>query len=539
MTGERTCPQCGTPLGRDAAEGFCPNCTLEGALLLGSHVPPPNPQPAFSHLLPSDGRRAGGEGTRFGDYELLEEIARGGMGVVYKARQVSLDRIVAVKLILFGQFADEAAARRLRAEAQAAARLQHPNIVAIHEVGDHAGQPFFSMDYVEGQNLADFARDHPLTTRHAAQLLKTIAEAIHYAHQQGIVHRDLKPSNILIDAAFEPHITDFGLAKQLPLKSEIRNQKSEIDLTLSGQVLGSPSYIPPEQASGKRGAIGPHSDIYSLGAILYHLLTGRPPFCAETITATLRLVAESDPISPRLLNPSVPRDLETICLKCLEKEPAKRYPTPQALAEDLNRFLRNEPIRTRPVSQPEKLWRWARRKPAFQATSFVAVALLLAVAIGSPIAVFRINQARRVVEQNLFVADMKLAFDAMESSNHEHARGLLEAHRHQTNLLNFGWRYLWQETRSQEVHQFRGHVRRVRTLAFYPDGQSLASQSLDGVVKVCDLAARQERFTLTNVLALGGIAAAKTNLIIAKRDGSVSIIDRMSGREIESRRPES
>ena len=218
MIAGRKCAQCGTPLASDAPEGFCPNCTLEGALELGS--------PATAETAPQLETRNSELETpkgRFGDYELLEEIARGGMGVVYKARQVSLNRIVANKVILFGQFADEAAAPRLRAEAQAAARLQHPNIVAIHEVGDHAGQPYFSMEYVEGQNLADFARAHPLAARHAAGLLKTIAAAIHYAHQQGILHRDLKPSNILIDAAFEPHITDFGLAKQLLLKSESRN----------------------------------------------------------------------------------------------------------------------------------------------------------------------------------------------------------------------------------------------------------------------------------------------------------------------------
>jgi serine/threonine-protein kinase len=261
---------------------------LEGALQLGK--------------VRSSNLKLQTSGKRFGDYELLDEIARGGMGVVYRARQISLDRVVAVKLILFGPYADETSVRRFNAEAAAAARLQHPNIVAIHEVGEEAGQHFFSMDCVEGRNLADDARERPRTARQSARLLQTIAKAIHYAHGQGIVHRDLKPSNILIDADDEPRITDFGLAKRLVgMRATASHSISEkntdvvepvptddLSLTLTGQVLGSPSYVPPEQAAGKRGPVGPRADIYALGAILYYLLTGRPPFAAETITDTLR-----------------------------------------------------------------------------------------------------------------------------------------------------------------------------------------------------------------------------------------------------------
>ena len=276
------------------------------------------------------------------------------MGIVYKARQVSLDRIVAVKMLLFGPLAQPELVQRFRTEAAAAASLQHPNIVAIHEVGFREGQHFFAMDYVAGRNLAEIVRDGPLPPKRAAGYVKTIAEAIQYAHERGILHRDLKPSNVLIDANDQPKVTDFGLAKRL---------EKDTELTLSGQVLGSPNYMPPEQASAHRGLVGKRSDVYSLGAILYHLLTGRAPFVAPTVAETLQQVQNAEPVSPTVLNPHLPRDLKTICLKCLEKEPARRYQTAQELADELGRWLRQEPILARPVSRPEKAWRWCRRKP--------------------------------------------------------------------------------------------------------------------------------------------------------------------------------
>lgn len=278
----------------------------------------------------------------FGDYELLDEIAAGGMGIVYKARQVSLNRIVAVKMILRGTLATDEDVKRFRAEAEAAASLQHPGIVAIHEVGLHEGQHYFSMDFVEGLSLADLLRQEPLAARQAAEYVRDAAEAVHYAHQQGTLHRDLKPSNILIDRQGRIRITDFGLAKRIEGNS---------DLTLTGQVLGTPSYMPPEQASGKRSLIGAASDIYALGAVLYELLGSRPPFRGQTPAETLRQVETLDPVSLRLLNPAVARDLETICLKCLEKEPHKRYGTARLLSDDLGRFLRGEPIVARPISR--------------------------------------------------------------------------------------------------------------------------------------------------------------------------------------------
>src|SRR5262245_10875594 len=367
MPNETICLKCGAPLGVDARQGFCPKCLFAQAVAgdyQERHSPSEIDAPGgvdaaalsdASTILSNALEEDEGESRRIGDYELLDEIARGGMGVVYKARQVSLDRIVAVKMLLFGPLASKDYIHRFRVEASAAASLQHPNIVAVHEVGVQQNHHYLAMDYIPGQTLSKLSGGQPLPPRRAAAYVQTIAEAIHYAHERGVLHRDLKPSNVLIDLNDQPHVTDFGLAKRL---------EADSDLTLSGQVLGSPNYMPPEQASGKRGKVGRYSDVYSLGAILFHLLTGRPPFVGGSASETLQLVLEREPITPRMLVARVPRDLETICLKCLEKDRAKRYQTAQALAEDLGRYLRGEPIHALPVSRSERVWRWCRRKPA-------------------------------------------------------------------------------------------------------------------------------------------------------------------------------
>jgi serine/threonine-protein kinase len=310
-------------------------------------------------------------------------------------------------MILSGRFAAKESIQRFRTEAEAAAKLQHPTIVAIHEIGEHEGHHYFSMDYVEGKNLAQLVRDQPLAAQRAAAYVKTIAEAIHYANERGVLHRDLKPSNVLIDAFDQPHVTDFGLAKRLT-DSALSTQDAS-QLTLTGQILGTPSYMSPEQASASHGTLGPATDIYSLGAILYDLVTGRPPFSAATPHETLSQVQTTEPVAPRLLNSTVPRDLETICLKCLDKEPRRRYGTAQELAEELGRFLRDEPILARPTNRLERAWRWCRRHPALATSSATALGLLLTVAIGSPIAALRISRERTHAQTNAAESRQRLA----------------------------------------------------------------------------------------------------------------------------------
>ncbi len=343
---------------------------------------PPSPAPGDVEAVIAPGRI-------FGDYQLLAEIGRGGMGVVFRARQISLDRTVALKMILSGELAKEAAVRRFRMEAETAARLEHPNIVSIHEVGECKGLHYFTMALVEGGSLAERLSRGPLPPREAAELVATLARAVEHAHRQGTVHRDIKPANILLQkdeggrmkeesanliqfgssfilhpSSFCPKITDFGLAKRLD---------SSAGTTATGDILGTASYMAPEQAEGKVREVGPLSDVYSLGAVLYAALTGRPPFLGENNLETLLQVLEQEPVAPRLLNAEVPRNLQTICLKCLEKQPRNRYGSARELAEDLECFLRGEPIRARPPGPIGKLRRWSRKHPAL-ATTWAALA---------------------------------------------------------------------------------------------------------------------------------------------------------------------
>ncbi len=313
-------------------------------------------------------------GQRFGDYLLMEEIARGGMGVVYKAEQTKLKRIVALKMILAGSFASEDEIRRFYAEAESAARLEHPGIVPIYEVGRVGQQHFFSMAFVEGCSLATVVQPGPLTPRRAADYAGQISAAIAYAHEHNVIHRDLKPANVLLDENDRVKVTDFGLAKQLEL---------DTGLTATGQIMGTPGFMPPEQASGKISQVDQTSDVYSIGAILYCLLSGRAPFQAATPMETLAQVMDQDPVSPRTLVPGIPRDLETICLKCLNKEKYRRYASARELADEIHRFEQGQPITARRVSGVERAVRWLRRRSQpLQVAAFTGLAVVICIAAG-------------------------------------------------------------------------------------------------------------------------------------------------------------
>jgi WD40 repeat protein len=402
------------------------------------------------------------------------------MGVIYRARQRSLDRTVAVKALLFGARAGAEQIKRFRAEASVAASLQHPNIVAIHEVGVHQGEHYLVMDLVDGPNLAKFIKNEPLAPQRAARYLKIIAESVQYAHDKGILHRDLKPSNVLIDSTDEPRVTDFGLAKKLD---------GDSSLTLSGQIVGSPSYMPPEQAGTSRHRVSRSSDIYSLGAMLYHMLVGRPPFVSPTLDQTLEQVLHGEPVAPRLLNPAVPRDLETICLKCLEKEPARRYSSAQALADELGRYLEKKPILARPVALPEKVWRWCRRRPAL--TGLILLVHLIGLAGLTGIwRQWRQTEEHRIeLEQNLYVANVHIANDALEAKDLGPARHFLQRiddSMVQRTMRGWEYRHLQGLALGDQVLILDSADAPIWDLASSSDGRWLASIDSDGRVKLWD-----------------------------------------------------
>jgi serine/threonine-protein kinase len=352
-------------------------------------------------------------------YDILGILGRGGMGIVYKARQPGLNRIVALKMILTGGHAGESELIRFRQEAEAVARLQHPNIVQVYEVGEEEGLPFFSLEYLDGGSLAHKIQGNPQPPREAARLVRGIAEGMHCAHQLNIIHRDLKPSNVLLAKDGTPKITDFGIAKCL---------EQELGQTRSGAIVGTPSYMSPEQAEAKTREVGPVSDVYSLGAVLYELLTGRAPFRGTTLHDTLEQVRKQEPVPPTQLQPSVDRDLETICLKCLQKEPPRRYASAAALADDLRRYLAGEPILARPVTQSERFVKWVRRNP--QIAEFSAAIILVLIAWGVTASVMawniksqkdEIDDARQKAEHNWTLA---LANEKTAKANEKKAEDL-------------------------------------------------------------------------------------------------------------------
>jgi serine/threonine protein kinase len=409
------CPQCGKPVPADAPNGSCPVCMtqvgLESEVNEQRTMPPVSAHTQEPATLPPQMRARAGEETLTSPaggyaadpgsasaatlvsvpgYEILGELGRGGMGVVYKARHLKLNRIVALKMILAGGHAGEADLARFRTEAEAIARLQHRNIVQIYEISEHEGKPYFSLEFCSGGSLAQMITGTPWPVQDAARMVETLARGMHAAHQKGVIHRDLKPANILLSgaeqdargaperisssprapdrAALVPKVTDFGLAKKL----------DEASQTQSGAIMGTPSYMAPEQAGGKGKEVGPAADVYALGAILYELLTGRPPFKAVTAMDTVMQVMLDEPVSLSQLQPKTPKDLETICLKCLQKDPGKRYASAEALADDLERYREGRPITARPLGEFMKFWRLCRRHPGTSTSlALVLVSLLI------------------------------------------------------------------------------------------------------------------------------------------------------------------
>ena len=373
----RVCPKCGAEIPADAPEGGCPGCLLESGLGLLREGSVAGGDDSGRSATADDNVAAVPQNKKaaravemlgeLGDYELLEEIGRGGQGVVFRARQKSLNRAVALKIISLGQWASEAHLKRFRREAEAVANLDHPNIVPIYEVGERDGSCYFSMKFVEGGQLDEVVRRAPMSIRRAVELMLRLARTVHYAHEHNILHRDIKPGNILLDQKGEPHLTDFGLARLVETESTI---------TRTLEVLGTPSYMAPEQATGNNAQLTSATDVYGLGAVLYQLLTGHPPFAGGTTFETIKLVLDTEPRQPRLWNRKIDRDLSAICLKCLEKDPRRRYPSALALAEDLEHWLGHEPIRAKRSGFFIHASKWVRRNPtsALLGASLIALA---------------------------------------------------------------------------------------------------------------------------------------------------------------------
>lgn len=478
-------------------------------------------------LTPGGSAVAHGPVRDLGDYELVEEIARGGMGVVFKAHQKRLNRTVALKMILSGEFAGDEEIRRFHAEAEAAANLQHSGIVPIYEVGEYQGRHFFSMGYVEGRSASSLVDNGPIASRQAASLLRQIVDAIAYAHEHNVIHRDLKPGNILLDSDGNPKVTDFGLAKRID---------SDAGLTGTGQVLGTPGYMAPEQAAANLEAVGVRSDVYSLGGILYCFLTGRPPFQAANVMDTLMQVIHDDPISPRRLNGSIDLDLETICLKCLQKDPGDRYASASELRDELDRYLNDQPIKARPTSSVTRAIRWCRRNRPLAAAIGCVIVLLLGMGIAGPLIAVKqarlarnesdlrktaeeerskaidaqaeASQARQRAERNAdralqlyYGVGTSLAQATQREGNLNRFQSLLNRHRPvavgDKDLRSFEWYFLRNlaeaDVDATGSRLLQGHTGAITDVAVSPNGQTLVTGSIDGKVILWDLTDRDPK----------------------------------------------
>jgi WD40 repeat protein/tRNA A-37 threonylcarbamoyl transferase component Bud32 len=497
-------------------------------------------------------------------YEILGELGRGGMGVVYKARQVRLNRPCALKMILAGDYASSEANARFLAEAETVARLRHPNIVQIHHIGDHDGRTYFELEFLEGGSLADRLDGTPWPPRAAASLVETLARAMHEAHRQGIVHRDLKPGNVLLAGDGTPKVADFGLAKILSVDTW---------LTRTESIMGSPSYMAPEQAAGQSRKVGPAADVYALGAIFYVLLTGRPPFAGETVLETLDQMRTQEPVVPSKLEPRLPRDLETICLKCLRKEPEARYAGAEALAEDLRRWRVGEPIAARPVGRVERLWRWCRRNPAVAVLAAgVAVSVLLGVVEAWYVTIqaskghqhasradreakraqaseARASSERLRSDRNRYAAEIHLAFQAWRDGQAALAEKRLDdlapATAAAADLRGFEWFYL-KNLCHLDGRTLDGYEAPVRGLAFSGDGKLLVSggggydpesHPWPGEVKVWDVALGRATRTLRDLAApVLGVALSPDGerIATAGSEKAITLWDARTGTKLQA-----
>jgi eukaryotic-like serine/threonine-protein kinase len=477
-------------------------------------------------------------------YEILERIGHGGMGVVYKARHEKLGRVVALKVVLAGGHACAADLARFQAEARAVAQLQHPNVVQLFDSGVHNGLPFLTLELVSGGSLAERLGGTPMQPRDAAALVERLARGVHYAHQNGVVHRDLKPANVLLAPDGTPKVTDFGLAKRAEAGS---------GLTASGAVLGTPSYMAPEQAGGQSKHVGPPADVYALGAILYECLTGAPPFRGPTPLDTMLQGVSKEPVPPTQLQPQVPRDLETIALKCLRKEPGKRYASAEALAEDLRRFQGGEPIKARPVGRVERAVKWVKRRPAVAGLS-AALAAVIVVAFAVVLSALYEADAERknvvaeqkktkeqldMVRAHLFTAQLRQVAAVMRLNRAKGLELLHDLNACPIDLRDSAWGWYAACCLREHPRILGRHTGRVTSMAFSPDGKTLALGSEGsiregggGIIELLEVATDQVKAVLRgHTVRVTSVAFSPDGKTLASAGGSIRLWEVATGQE--------